>query len=347
MQINEHLSRFFEDRNNEISMRDYINFCLYSKNGFYNSENPFGKSGSFVTSPMISSLFGEIIALFLINLIQENALKSISIVEIGSGNGLLMLDIVRIFEKYRINAEFFSIEKAENNRKNLAKIFENKVKILEKIDDFNGNNPCFFITNELLDSYGVNQYIFKKDRWNMVKLRIEDGKIVQFADNNFDKSELEAYIERFYKNEKTPTVLEISRDQIDDFEHVCRIVNANSGGLIYFDYGYEKSPNTSTLQAILNHEKVNILQNPMQADITHLVNFSVFMQVFRKTVENYSALSCILQGEFLLQNGINELAEIYAKSSKNSDNIDKIRSSVRRLTSEMGDLFKVILGIKL
>ena len=42
-----------------IPLDKFINISLYDKNfGFYMKKNPFGKNGDFITSPLVSSLFG-------------------------------------------------------------------------------------------------------------------------------------------------------------------------------------------------------------------------------------------------------------------------------------------------
>ena len=43
-----------------IPLDQFINIALYDKKlGYYMKKNPFGKEGDFITSPLISDLFGE------------------------------------------------------------------------------------------------------------------------------------------------------------------------------------------------------------------------------------------------------------------------------------------------
>ena len=63
------LEKFNIVRNRKIKVDDFINRALYKpKIGYYNNKIPFGKMGDFVTSPTISNLFSEIIALSLIHI---------------------------------------------------------------------------------------------------------------------------------------------------------------------------------------------------------------------------------------------------------------------------------------
>ena len=50
-----------------ISLDKFIHKALYDhKYGFYMKKNPFGKDGDFITSPDISILFSEVLAIWTI-----------------------------------------------------------------------------------------------------------------------------------------------------------------------------------------------------------------------------------------------------------------------------------------
>ena len=51
-----------------ISLDSFIQNVLYDKKvGYYSSKYPFGKKGDFVTSPKISILFSEMIAIWIVS----------------------------------------------------------------------------------------------------------------------------------------------------------------------------------------------------------------------------------------------------------------------------------------
>ena len=53
--------------NETLSVDKFIEKALYDKNfGYYSQNNPFGKKGDFVTAPLISPLFSEMISVWLI-----------------------------------------------------------------------------------------------------------------------------------------------------------------------------------------------------------------------------------------------------------------------------------------
>ena len=50
-----------------IPLDQFINFALYNKKfGYYMKKNPFGKGGDFITSPLISELFGEMLTVWCV-----------------------------------------------------------------------------------------------------------------------------------------------------------------------------------------------------------------------------------------------------------------------------------------
>ena len=54
--------------NKILTMDKFINEALYNKKlGYYMKRNPFGAKGDFITSPNISILFSEMIAIWTIS----------------------------------------------------------------------------------------------------------------------------------------------------------------------------------------------------------------------------------------------------------------------------------------
>ena len=80
--------------NKPITVKKYIDLCLYSTDGYYKKSYILGSKGDFITAPETSQLFGEIIGLYLLNYWQEELNTSFNLIELGPGHGTLLLDIL-------------------------------------------------------------------------------------------------------------------------------------------------------------------------------------------------------------------------------------------------------------
>ena len=59
---------FFFKNSKILPVDSFLKNVLYDKKfGYYNSKFPLGKKGDFITSPKISNLFSEIIAIWIIS----------------------------------------------------------------------------------------------------------------------------------------------------------------------------------------------------------------------------------------------------------------------------------------
>ena len=116
-------------KKNFLPLDQFINKALYNpKNGFYMKNDPFGKKGDFITSPNISILFSEMLSIWTISLWNNlNCPKKINLIELGSGNGQMIYDMINSFKnfpKFYNSCNFFILEKSPY----LKKIQKKKIK---------------------------------------------------------------------------------------------------------------------------------------------------------------------------------------------------------------------------
>ena len=50
-----------------IDVGEFIKLCQFENEGYYIRNNPIGKKNDYITAPEISQMFGEVLAIFLIN----------------------------------------------------------------------------------------------------------------------------------------------------------------------------------------------------------------------------------------------------------------------------------------
>lgn len=94
-----------------ITLLAYMRQCLtHPQFGYYTTRDPLSKdSGDFITSPEISSMFGEMIGMWLFSTwMKQNRPSCINIVELGPGRGTLIYDSLKTFN--RLNKGYISLD---------------------------------------------------------------------------------------------------------------------------------------------------------------------------------------------------------------------------------------------
>ena len=86
-----------------IPLDQFMNIVLYDKKfGYYMKNNPLGKEGDFITSPLISNLFGEMLAVWCVSFWEYiGKPDKILLVELGPGDGTLCKDLLNTSKKFK------------------------------------------------------------------------------------------------------------------------------------------------------------------------------------------------------------------------------------------------------
>ena len=153
--------------NKHIPLDKFIDLSLYHpQKGFYMKKNPIGKKGDFITSPNISILFSEMIAIWIVAFWENlNCPKKMNIVELGGGNGEMLKQILSSSEKFpdfNKSCNFFIHEKSPFLVKiQKFRLGKSKVIWIKNFKRLN-NCPTIFIANEFFDALPIKQFIKKK-----------------------------------------------------------------------------------------------------------------------------------------------------------------------------------------
>ena len=117
-----------------IPLDKFINISLYDKKfGYYMKKNPFGKNGDFITSPLISNLFGEMLAVWCVAYWEHlGKPRKILIVELGPGDGTLCKNLLNTFKQFKNFYNCLKIDLLEISN-NLKKSKKLKL-IIKKLD---------------------------------------------------------------------------------------------------------------------------------------------------------------------------------------------------------------------
>ena len=333
-----------------IPIDEFIEKIYEPKIGYYSSKDPFGKKGDFITSPTISNLFSEIIAIWLISTWEKiGKPKRFNFIELGPGDGSLtkvITDTLKKFPEINKAIKIYLYEKSTILKKiQKKKIDDKNVKWITNFDSIK-KGPVIFFGNEFFDAIPIKQYSNLNNNFFEKCYIVKNNVIINetfIRGNKKDIAEIKSF-----KTLKKLNFLEYPKKGFLELNPIMKKINKLSGGILLIDYGYLKSNNLSTLQAVMNNKKISmqdLFNNLGKADITSLVNFNLLKEYFEQN--KLKVKKIVFQKFFLERMGIIERARILEKKMTNKQR-KYMTDTLKRLLSgkEMGNLFKVIFGYK-
>ena len=351
--INKKLIHYIKQSPEGISLDQFIEICLFDKDGYYKRSQPIGKSADFTTAPEISQLFGEILGLYIYDLWQKHIKCKFNLIELGPGKGTLLADILRINKKFKLFLNSINLNLIEINKEliKLQKIILSNTQInFNKIHWSNNfdsikHKPSIIFANEFFDCFAVQQFIKINQIWHEKKINFNKNENRFFIHNIIIKNislskKLDELVERNGYNENQ--VIETSNTRKKYFNKICNFIRKNSGVIIVIDYGYLPPINYSTLQSVKFHRRTNILEDPGNQDITSLVNFQDLLEIAKGN--NLNIYGPISQQAFLKKYGIEDRKKkILMKASKQQKDIIEKGYETLIAQDQMGDIFKFLI----
>ena len=321
----------------------FLEKALYDQNyGYYQKKNPFGKKGDFVTAPNISNIVSEVITIWIISFWKNlQKPKNFNFIELGPGNGdfcIVLLNTLKKFPDIFNSIKIILYEKSKGLREIQKKrIVSEKVTWINNLKEVK-NGPALFFGNEFLDALPIKQ--FKKKNNDIFE------KYVHLKKDNVNfifKKAVKKQISKLknYSLLKNDGIIEYPEYGFRELDIMCKKINKLNGGALFIDYGYMNNKNTNTLQSVMKHKYNDIKKNVGDADITSLVNFSLYKEYF--SLNGLLVEDIISQSYFLQRMGILERAKILSKKLNLSQQIN-LNQRLKRLIHPkmMGKNFKVI-----
>ena len=333
-------------KNDILTLDSYIREALYNNTtGYYMKKNPFGEKGDFITAPNISILFSEMIAIWIISFWQNlKCPKEFNLVELGSGNGEMMNQIIKTFENFPLfksSCKINILEKSPYLKRIQKNKLKNKnIKWLNNLDKVS-NLPIIFIANEFFDSLPFKQFIKKNGEWYERNVKFYKLNKPEFLDILCDIHKIEKKVG--FKISYKQKFIEYSPTAIEYLKIISKKINLNTGGILIIDYGYWDTLMRNTIKSIHNHKNVDLLINFGEADITYNINFKIIEKILKNL--NLKISGKTNQKKFLINLGILKRAEIISNNLTFSKKAD-IYYRIKRLIDKdsMGELFKVLLA---
>ncbi|KAK0480196.1 S-adenosyl-L-methionine-dependent methyltransferase [Armillaria novae-zelandiae] len=343
----------------------YMNLCLsHPTDGYYmNPANAvFGKRGDFITSPEISQVFGELVAIWLLSQWQNaGSPPSIRLVELGPGRGTLMADIIRVVQQFAKSA-LKRVHLVETSPSMRALQNDNLLTFSQKggwdlawnesIDEIEPSSGDYtmLVAHEFFDALPVSMLERGKQGWLEI-----------MVDAIPDSTEEPAYprLRRVLSPNPTAasTLLGRSSQRFDQMPEGSRLeVSAASfriarkigeilspgGCALVVDYGGD-SPFGDSFRAFKDHQIVDVFDRPGECDLTANVDFGYIKEAMGDLVPTYGPLP---QSQFLVSMGLEARVNMLIRSAKTEERAEDIGKAAQRLVDEagMGKEYKV-LGI--
>ena len=331
-----------------LTLADYMVQALgHAEYGYYRKRDPLGTNGDFITSPEISQMFGELIGIWSAICWQQLGSPSkINLVELGPGRGTLLADALKAakgvpgyFDAIAPHLIESSPILVERQRHNLSPYGKACLwhKAFEEVPD----GPFVLIANEFLDALPMRQFVNDGGEWceRLIDLDKNGTSLCWTTSTCHPPSEF--LVPSALCECEEGMIWEISPATQQIITSVSSAISERRGSALFIDYGYVEQTGGDTFQAVRNHNYVDPLQAPGDADLTTHVDFGAIKRVAEENGVRVSGP--VTQGDFLRGLGIERRAErLMAEASARQQS--HILTGLKRLTgeNEMGALFKVL-----
>jgi SAM-dependent MidA family methyltransferase len=327
-------------REGPLSVDRYMEICLHDPSqGYYAVHPELGEVGDFITAPLVSQIFGELLGLWAVEVWTRLGRPArVRLVELGPGLGVMMSDVLRAAKQvpeFVDACEVWLIETSAPLRRRQAAALEGSASIrwAARLEDAPDDAPLIVLANEFLDCLPIRQGVRTPSGWRERRIGL---------------SACGALILAPAEPIATPPGLDIAPEgTIVEFSDALRKLGSEVGALmaraggaaLFIDYGRDRPETGDTLQALRNHRKEGPLASPGEADLTAHVDFPAFLEAAAGAGSTVGPI--VTQKEFLETLGVHVRAAALARSRP--DRAATIRRQVERLIApdQMGDLFKV------
>jgi SAM-dependent MidA family methyltransferase len=317
-----------------ISVARYMTACLHDPDfGYYATRPALGEDGDFITAPLVSQMFGELIGVWAAAAWELMGRPDpVRLVETGPGDGTLMSDVLRaarLAPGFLDACEVWLVEVSEPLKHLQAQLLGDRVRWAGSLAEVPGGAPLLLFANELLDCLPARQFVRTATGWAEQVVGLDDDGELTFGLANAPAGLLpDAPVGAVYEQSAAQAALGAELGE--------RVVR-DGGAALLIDYGRATPGFGDTLQALKRHRKVDPLETPGEADLTIHADFPAVLAA----AEREGAATAILtQAEFLARLGVGERAEALVRARP--DKAGVIGRQLHRLVAadQMGELFK-------
>lgn len=324
-----------------MTVADYVTRRLHDpQDGYYATRPNLGARGDFITAPLVSQMFGELIGLWAVEVwTRLGSPERFRLVEVGPGDGTLMDDALRaarLAPDFLQASDLVLIEPSAPLREMQARRLsghDRQPRWVRSLHHVETDAPVILIANEVLDCLPARQFVRTDTGWAERRVGLDEDGALTFG--------LTAPSAGFAKpafDVEPGQIFEISEQQAAFGRDLGALIRDASGAALLIDYGRDRPGPGDTLQALRRHEKVDPLSAPDDADLTQWADFPAVMEAAVRAAADVTG--CRDQGDFLRRLGIETRARRLIQSRPDAAPV--IERQLHRLIApdQMGELFK-------
>ena len=343
--LGEHIKQLIR-ADGPMSIAEYMRIVLTARDdSYYQSRDPFGAGGDFVTAPEISQVFGELVGLWCVDIWQQlGAPKQFALVELGPGRGTLMKDALRaarVVPGFMRSVSVAMVEVSQVLRRLQQEALhasEVPVHWRDRFDDIDATGPLIVVANEFFDALPIRQWVRIAEGWSERVVGLDQDRLVFGAAPGVINIDL---VPPALRHAGAGSIVEVSPARSAVARLVGERIAAQGGAALAIDYGFVGPAVGDTLQAVKRHAYADVLSDLGEADLTSHVDFWALSDAFR--AGGAQVTPAVEQGAFLDRlGGRARVAALKRRATPaQSSQIDE---AYDRLTAPgaMGSLFKVL-----
>ncbi|PCH42048.1 DUF185-domain-containing protein [Wolfiporia cocos MD-104 SS10] len=363
-----------------ISFARYMQMCLsHLTEGYYmkDTHSVFGARGDFITSPEISQVFGELVAIWLLSQwLATGGARPIRLVELGPGRGTLMQDILRVLAHFPASRaavqEVHLVETSPAMQRRQEERLGPTVHAhgwtlrwhcaLEDVPR-DATRFTMIVAHEFFDALPFHLLQRTEQGWQEVMVAAAPNPTTApgTTPSNISKTRfrqvlspsptpmstvLGASSPRFKilptgaRIEVSPAAHKVARRIGELVRHADGEGSTATGCALIVDYGADKAFGSS-FRAFKDHQIVDVFHRPGECDLTANVDFAYLREA---ATEHALSLGPITQAAFLLRQGLQARVDALKRAASSADRQREIEAAAGRLAdlAGMGSQYKVM-----
>jgi NADH dehydrogenase [ubiquinone] 1 alpha subcomplex assembly factor 7 len=330
-------------REGPLSVDRYMEICLHDPVGGYYAMRPsLGEAGDFITAPLVSQMFGELLGVWAAETWGRLGRPArVRLVELGPGSGVMIGDALRAARRasgFLAACEVWLIETSAPLRRRQAATLDGTASLrwATRLEDVPTDAPTIILANEFLDCLPIGQAIRTPAAWRQRRVGLDAGGELTFVASEAVAPPCGC------ADAAVGTVAEWSDALVGLGSAVGTRMARSGGAALFIDYGRESPGAGDTLQAVRRHRKESPLANPGRADLTAHVDFPAFLAAAESAGAEVGPIRT--QADFLGALGVRVRAAALANARP--DRAASVGRQLERLIApdQMGVLFKVAVA---